>query len=291
MPSVYSRNRVRRRRRVWLAALVGLSLVLLTLYFGESKAGNGGALHGVQSGAQQVFSPIESAASTIFSPVRSAFGWVGGVFSASSDRTNLQHQVASLQAQLAQAQASERDAAQLRGLVGLRTTPGFPQTQMVTAQVIARGSNIWQAGVQLDRGSADGVATNDPVVTAGGLVGRVASVGPTTAQVALITDATSGVASEIVPIGAQGVLRTRVGAPNDLIVDFLDKNAKPVPGQSIITSGGGSGPQQSLFPRGIPIGQITSVDPNELQLYGRVHVRPFADLGSMDTVQVMKVSR
>ena len=45
-----------RRRRAILALLVGLSLILLTAYFGESI---GGPLKTIQRGMLEVFSPIQ----------------------------------------------------------------------------------------------------------------------------------------------------------------------------------------------------------------------------------------
>ena len=44
-------KKVIRRRRAALAVLLGISLILLTAYFGEPPSG---LLHGVQRGAQQV---------------------------------------------------------------------------------------------------------------------------------------------------------------------------------------------------------------------------------------------
>jgi rod shape-determining protein MreC len=104
----------------------------------------------------------------------------------------------------------------------------------------------------------------------------------------LITDASSAVSSQVLPDGVEGVLQPRVGQPNDLTLNFLDKNRRIAPGDTVVTSGSTAPQLQSVFPRGIPIGQVSSVDPNELSLYERVHVRPFADLQSMDLVQVIR---
>ena len=55
----------------------------------------------------------------------------------------------------------------------------------------------------------------------------------------------------------------------------------------MVTSGFRSGKVESLFPRGIPIGRVTKVDLDELELFQRVHITPFADLGRIDIVQVL----
>jgi rod shape-determining protein MreC len=55
----------------------------------------------------------------------------------------------------------------------------------------------------------------------------------------------------------------------------------------VVTSGFTSSKVESLFPRGIPIGEVTEVDLDEVELYQRVHIRPFADLRRIDIVQVL----
>jgi rod shape-determining protein MreC len=55
----------------------------------------------------------------------------------------------------------------------------------------------------------------------------------------------------------------------------------------VVTAGSRSTRLESLFPPGIPIGTITKVDEEELSLYQRVHVKPFADLRKLDFVQVL----
>jgi rod shape-determining protein MreC len=55
----------------------------------------------------------------------------------------------------------------------------------------------------------------------------------------------------------------------------------------VVTSGFRSSKLESLFPRGIPIGRVTRVSTDELELYQLVHVQPFADLRRMDYVQVL----
>ena len=280
---MYDRQVVRRRRAA-LAVLVALSLVLLTAYFGESPSG---LLHGIQRGAQEVLAPIEEGASRAFKPFRDIANWTGDVLSARGDNERLRRELADARRQLAQSQTAARDSAELRRLVGLPRREGFPQgTEPVAARVIARSPTVWHSSIQIDKGRSEGVRVDQPVVTGDGLVGRVASVSRGTARVTLITDASSAVSAQIVPDGASGILKPAVGNPEDLQLDFVEKrNIRD--GQTVITSGFRFGRLSSLFPRGIPIGRVTRVDPDELELYQRVHVRPFADFRRMEFVQVL----
>lgn len=281
---MYDKQVVRRRRAV-LGLLVALSIVLLTGYFGE---GSGGLFHGIQRGAQTVLSPIESGASRAFKPVRDLVGSVGGVFTANGENKRLKGELQTSRMLLAQAQTAARDNQQLRAMVGLPRTSGFPQdTRPMTARVIGKNPSEWYSTVEIDKGSGDGVKPNQPVITGQGLFGKVTLTSPTTSVVTLITDASSAVSAEVAPGGAQGVVKPAVGNPNDLRLEFL-VNARSVHvGDTVISSGFTSDRLESLFPRGIPIGRVSRVQSDEVTLYQLVHIQPYADFRASDYVQVL----
>ncbi|TMM09550.1 MAG: rod shape-determining protein MreC [Actinobacteria bacterium] len=278
-------KKVIRRRRAALAVLLGLSLILLTAYFGESPSG---VLHGVQRGAQQVLAPVESGASKAFKPFSDLFNWVGDAFGAKGQNKKLKKELAATRAQLAAAQSALRENQQLRAMVGLPRRPGFPQgTNPVAARVIARSPTDWYSTISIDKGSSDGIHPDQPVVTGDGLVGKIESATHGTAQVTLITDASSAVSAQIMPDGSSGILRPAVGDPSDLQLDFIQKGRQIKKGQAVVTSGFQSSGLQSLFPRGIPIGRVRTANPSEIQTYQRVHVQAYADFGRFDYVQVL----
>jgi rod shape-determining protein MreC len=157
----------------------------------------------------------------------------------------------------------------------------------VTARVIARSSTSWYSGLKIDKGAGDGVRLDQPVIAAGGLAGKITRVTDGTAEVTLITDGSSAVSAQIMPRGAAGVVKPEVGDPDDMLLDFVQAGNRVTEGTTVVTSGFKSGKVESLFPRGIPIGRVTKVDLDELELFQRVHIRPFADLGRIDIVQVL----
>jgi rod shape-determining protein MreC len=281
---VYDKKVVRRRRAV-LGVLVALSLVLLTVYFGEN---GGGFLHSVQRGTSAAFSPLEKGVSVVFRPVSNLTHWTGDVFHAKKENKQLKKQVQVLQAELAKDQTAQRDAAQLRSLVGLPRSSNFAAgSKLVTARVISRSPTVWYSNVIINAGSGDGVHVNDPVIAAGGLAGKITSVTGGQSEVTLITDESSAVSAEVMPDGSSGIVRPEVGNPNDMLLDYIQKGAKIGKGDSVVTSGFTSTKLDSLFPRDIPIGKVTKVEPSELELYQRVHLQPYADLHRMDYVQVL----
>jgi rod shape-determining protein MreC len=276
-------EKVVRRRRAVFALLALLSFGLVTVAFGDS-----GPLAPIQRGAQAILSPIESGAATVFKPVRDAVGWVGGSIDAQGDRDELEAEIDSLQEELAQVSTDSHDAAELRAMVELNEARGYPDgAEPVTARVIAQSPTVWYSTIQVNAGADDGIEVDQPVVSGGGLAGKVVDVTGGTATVRLITDADSAVSAQIVPDGARGILQPQVGNPEDLLLDFLDDEDEVEEGDSVITSGSTSGRFESLFPRGIPVGRVTRVDPDERELYQRVHVEPYADLQTIDFVQVL----
>ncbi len=78
-----------------------------------------------------------------------------------------------------------------------------------------------------------------------------------------------------------------MGKPDDLLLDFVQKKRRVTEGTTVVTSGFRSSGVESLFPRGIPIGRVSKVDLAEVELYQRVHIKPFADLRRVDFVQVL----
>jgi rod shape-determining protein MreC len=281
-----------RRRRAVLALLVAVSLILLTEYFGESPSS---PLHSVQRGIAEVLSPIQEGASKVLSPVRDVAGWFSDTFNAKSQRDALRKRVAQLQAQNAQLEGALIQNQELRKQVGLDSSLGISSFRPVAASVIGRDPTVWYATVEIDKGSADGVTEDDPVLADGALVGKISSVASNVSFITLITDHTFAVAAKVDALkGDTGVLVPKIGDPNRLLLQYLPK---PPPGQlgpaapDLVVTAGFTDPHNpqfgSLYPPNIPIGTVTNSSQNDLLNNGEVQVSPAADLRHFDTVQVL----
>jgi rod shape-determining protein MreC len=271
-----------RRRRAVLVLLVALSLILLTAYFREAP---GGGLHSVQRGFLTVVSPIQDGANKALKPVRDLFGWVGDTLHARSQRDQLRKQVNRIQAALIARQANERSYAELLKLFHLDNQISAASYTPVTATVVAKSPNIWYSTVTIDAGTSRGVHLNDPVVNGEGLVGKITQAASDGAQVSLITDSEVGISATINTSGVSGIVQPKVGDPNDLLLQYLPANAVVNPGDYVVTAGTVAGGGESLFPPGIPIGQVSSID--ESSPYKAVNVHPLANLHNLDVVQVL----
>lgn len=270
-----------RRRRAVLGLLVVLSLLLLTAYFGESPNGR---LHGVQRDFLTVVSPLQDGANKALKPVRDLFSWFGDTLHAKSQLAQSLKQTEKLRRELVANEAEKRSYQQLLALYHLNQL-GVQDYHPVVATVIGKTPNIWYSTVDIDKGSSDGVSINDPVVNAEGLVGKVSAVVADGAQVDLITDSSMGVSARVGTSRATGIVQPKVGEPNNLLLQYLPSSAQVVPGESVVTSGTVEPPDNSLYPPGLLIGQVTSV--NEESAYKSVNVHPFANLHNLDIVEVL----
>jgi rod shape-determining protein MreC len=277
-----------RRRRAVLGLLIACSLILLTAYFGESS---GGSLHAVQRGVMTVVSPIQNVASTAVSPVRNLFNWISDTFHAKGDVKDLRKQNTALLHQNIALNEQLREAKQIAGLKVVDTNAGLAVNDPKSATVIAASQSAWFRTVVIDKGTSDGVREGMPVIGAdednGGLIGKVSNASSNAAVVQLITDDHSYVSAEDVNTGVRGGVGPTVGNPGGLNFEFPGRDTF-TRGDIVITSGtcSTSTRNDSLFPRGVPIGTVTRVDgigTNDQQ----VHVKPYVDLHRVDDVQVL----
>ena len=277
------RKQVRRRRAV-LVALVIVSLVLLSLSFSEAKSG---PIHSIQRGLASVFGPIEEGAGRALKPVRDLVNWFDETFDARGENERLSDEVTELRQQISAAKAASGENEELKKLLDFNRDAGIQGYEPVAARVIGRSPTVWYSQVTLDHGSSAGIRRDDPVVTGDGLVGRVTDVTSGTAQVTMITDHRSAVSARVLPDGPLGVVKPEVGDPDDLLLDFIQGDRELSRGQELVTAGSTASELESLFPYGIPIGEVIEAEVGEQQTYQRVHVKPFADLRDFEFAEVL----
>ena len=107
-----------------------------------------------------------------------------------------------------------------------------------------------------DRGSSAGVALNMPVVTPGGIVGRVIAVSPWTAQVMLITDEKAAAGAIMGKLGESGALGSVRGLGTQGLVEmrYVSGLQKVEVGDYILTTG-----QDGIYPPGLNVGEVVEV--------------------------------
>jgi rod shape-determining protein MreC len=275
------RKQVRRRRAVLTFLVIG-SFLLLTITYGQSSGG-------VQRGVSAIFSPLQTVADRALKPARDLVDWFDKTFAARGENSRLKTELVTVRRQVVAGQEALQENVQLRKMVELDRGPALAESayEPVAGRVIARSPTVWNSTVTVDVGSGEGVKVDDPVISGDGLVGLVASTQGGSAQVKLITDHASAVSAKVLPTGVQGVIRPDVGDPEDLILDFIDSTTDVHGSQTVVTSGWRAQGLASLFPPGLPVGEVTSASIVEQEASQQVHLRPYVDIANLDLVQVL----
>jgi rod shape-determining protein MreC len=257
-----------------LVVLIAVSLVLLTVYFREH---DGGVLHGVRRATLAVSAPVASLGTSITSPIRGIGSFIEGLGASRERLEALEAQNEELRARLAELEEARQENERLSALVEFAEERKLAK---LGARVIQRPVAAWEGVIVIDRGSADGVEPGMPVIAAQGLVGQVAEVSSGSARVRLLTDQQSGVAAMIQSTRALGVVRGSVGGA--LSLDFIDRALLPVVGDVVLSSGLGG-----VYPKGVVVGDVVSVDDRRGELYPRVVVTSRVPIDRLEEVFVL----
>ncbi len=230
----------RRKRRRETALAISVLLLAFLLLFGPASWSR----------------PIREAVfGTVMRPFVALHGWVADRRAEREDLVLLRAQRDSLAAVAAAQAVLAEENARLRGLLGLteRTNQRFRPAQMLRL-----GSDAAEGTFLLDVGAADGVVVGSPVFTVGGLVGVVREVYANTSQAIDWTHPDFRANGMTADGLVYGIIEPRRGGFRE--ADLLLMTGAPFhsdvrPGTRIVTTGRGE-----VFPRGIPIGEVASIE-------------------------------
>ena len=149
------------------------------------------------------------------------------------------------------------------------------------AQAIGSSGSDQSRVFYLDKGSNDGLKPDMAVITADGIVGKVRDVFPSTAQVLMINDQTSGAGVILETTRIRGILTGNASGRLEVVGILADERIKP--GEKVLTAGG-----DLVFPRGLPVGEVEKVvrDPDR-DAFIDVIVKPAAHIDRLDEVLVI----
>jgi rod shape-determining protein MreC len=152
----------------------------------------------------------------------------------------------------------------------------------ITAQVLAVGVSEFDYIRVIDKGSADGIGVDMPVVDEGGLIGRIVSVTENASRVRLITDPTVRVAVRVQRSGETGVVTGRGSGP--LRLEIFNTDASLIEGDLLVTADG-------RFPPGISVARVDQPARAEVGFSLRTSANPTAQVTRVDFVKVLVFTR
>jgi rod shape-determining protein MreC len=308
------------RRRI-LVLFVITALVLLTF----DQRGNR-VLDGLRTNFITVTGPLRSVARVAAQPVENAWNGITRYDDLKQENDELRDRIEAQDGVAIAAEAVVVENQELKHDFGLPTLSGI---ERVKAEVVSGAPSNFDQTITINQGTRRGIKVGMPVVTSGGLVGRIEQASPRQSVVRLLSDpeSTVGVRFASVPCEAPppeapptttpttvpgqaptegsvpatvppstapattvapdsdtelGRVRGR-GRGKPLEVEQVDAEACIAVGDGVITAG----VTESLFPKGIPIGRVSTVErrPGSLDLL--VRVDPVVDLQRLSIVQVL----
>ena len=269
-----------------MGSLVLLSLVLITLTF---RSGDEGPLAGVHATGASVLRPFAVGFERIAQPFRDAYGWGDSLLDARSRAERLQEENRELRQRVIQSEFARQENDSLRRLLDYVDGPRFPKSyDPVVAEVIGKPPSTFTQAVVIAAGTDNGVRVGDPVVTADRLVGLVTRVANRSARGQLLTDQDAAVSAVDLRTGARGIVLHARGTRETLVLDFVRKQDEIRQGDEIVTAGWRAGGLSSLYPKGIPIGEVTSFGLTDTDVFQQVQVEPYVDFGALDAVIVLR---
>lgn len=267
------------RSRYTLGLLLLTAITLLVLDLPGT-----GPLKPVRNVLAGIFSPIRSAGDAVFAPISN--GWKGafGYDDLKDENDRLKGRIEDQKGDQAELERLRREVADLEKLNGVAA--GDLRTR--TARVVAESASSFDATVEIDQGSGDGVKRGMAVITGlrsgsgGGVFGRILEVQPGRSKVQLITDPDFEIGVRLED-ETRAVL-TGQGRNRAVLVDGVPNTVKVEKGDYVYTSG----IQASAFPADLAVGRVLRVRTSPNGLSKSLEVQPLADLSSVYVKVVLK---
>lgn len=275
------RTKAIRRRSIWIASIFVLALVSYAVLT-PTPEGRAGVL---RQELATLFRPFFAVADHTENAIASVWHHYIALTHAARDNDQLRGEVVALREQLQTLSEVQSENQRLRGLL----TMADPWSrQPIAARVLAVNPQPDVRTVVIDRGWADGIHRDRPVMAEGGLVGRVRVVTEHTATVLLITDTNSAV--DVVTTRSRvrgllvGALRgTSLVRPAMLSqLEYVAHDSDIAQDDALVTSG-----MDGIYPKGLPVGRIHELRKDEFGLFEEAWVLPAADLSRLEEVIVL----
>jgi len=173
----------------------------------------------------------------------------------------------------------KQEVARLESLLG--TTGKIADHTVQIATVTQFSQNPISQFMTLNKGSKDGVSTQDTVIDANGVVGQIINVAPYSARVMLITDPDHHLPVRIQRTSQRGILKGSGYDSSEL--NFIPSNSNIKVGDIIETSGLGG-----VFPSGYPVATVTEVEKTGSAPYLKIFTQPISELNKAHKVLILK---
>jgi len=262
---------VRIRALALLGIVAGVCLLLLTLQMRGRSVGASDALALVTTPIQTVLARVNRATLGVWGTYRD---WKN----VRVENRRLRDETQRLRVEALRVTETDAENQRLRRLLTLKES--LPLETMA-GEIIAREWGGWVRSLTINRGRGDAVARLTAVIAPDGLVGRIVDVRAGSSVVQVLTDPASTVGAHVVRTRTPGIIE---GEPRGTLrFKYMARDGSGIQvGDVVVTSGLGG-----LFPGGIPIGRVRTIDDRGSALFSYAQVTPAVDFARIDEVLLL----
>ena len=229
-----------------------------------------------------VTTPVQRLASGVTGALGKGFGYFTEFDDLKAENEELKKQIRDMEQTVRDAELAIEENNQLRAAAGQpeRTR----ELTTINAEVIARNPGDWAMTLSLDKGSSHGVEVGDLVTTVDGMVGYVSEVYSNTCEVTTVIDVEMQCGALITRTRETAIAEGNYDlmAEGNLRLSYLTEDSSVVIGDTVETSGRGG-----LFPKGVMIGTVESVLPEENGISYYAVIKPFANVDTVSSVSIV----
>lgn len=206
-------------------------------------------------------------------------GWNQYIFLVGLEEHNrrLRKENAQLSQQMVQYQESYLEALRLQRVLELKNQMDVTSA---AALVIDRDQSAVVKTLLINKGTSQGLRVGLPVLADRGIVGRITECSWHVSRVMIITDLNSNVDALIQGSRAHGILQGT--ASGGCHLKYITKAEEVQVGDRVISSGIGR-----IFPKGVVLGVVKSVDKTDGGLFQKIEVIPSVNFDKLEEVLVL----
>lgn len=193
-----------------------------------------------------------------------------------NQKTNIDATEYSVQKQLIEEIKAENE--RLRAMLGFAERPEY---DVVPAEILSVVGAAIPNRVLINLGASDSIRENQTVINRNGVAGRVAQVMDNHSVIYLLTDPLCRVAARIKRNREEGIIRYTIS--RGMYLDNCPQQGDVVTGDTVITSGMGG-----IFPEGLTIGTVRSVDAPEKEFFYEIVIDPAINFNALDELYILK---
>jgi rod shape-determining protein MreC len=271
-------ERLRTRWRTPLVVAVTLCSVLAVLSLSYKRAPVMKTLGGV---VITLTAPVIKVVNSVGASVKAVWLDYFYLVGLRQENADLKRQVAEYGQKETRYQEAVLEARRLETLLDLKKQLALP---VAGARVVSYDPSQWSRCVIIDMGTSEGAQVGLPVLSSGGIVGRIIEVYPHYAKVMLIVDRDSGADAMVQRTRVRGILQGKGG--NRCSLDYVPKNSDVEVGDLVLASGLGG-----VYPAGQPFGRITQIDKKGGGPFQEIIITPGENLSALEEVLVVKTGK